>query len=66
MNRIVKLAGVSKKGRERIKQHGELWEVLETIPSERMLVRSVQTADWRWLEKGDLNFKIIQTESEGS
>lgn len=60
--RQVKLEGKTKKGRERIKQHGEIWNVDERWSnSDRVLLFSVKTNDWRWVwvVGEDLNFKIV-------
>ena len=48
---IYQLEGVTKKGKQRIKEHGTLWKVVEKRPGTfgDVLVRSVETNDLRWL-----------------
>ena len=61
--KIITLTGISKKGRERIKQHGDQWVVME-VRGPHMLVKSVNRfpdGDFRWVAvTGDLNFEIVK------
>lgn len=64
--RQVRLEGRTKKGRERIKQHGDVWVVdARWSGTDRSLVRSVKTEDWRWIWTGaigeDPDFRIVET-----
>ena len=58
----VKLIGKTKKGKERVKQHGEVWEVKE-VARENLNNRLLCVApdgDWRWVfEKDDFNFEVV-------
>ena len=61
--RQVRLEGKTKKGRERIKQSGEIWNVDERwSASDRVLLHSPKTGDWRWVwvVGEDLNFRIVE------
>ncbi len=60
MKNIVKLTGISKKGRERVKQHGDLWRVKQIrhevvcLNNEAgMLVESLMSDDTRWVKITD-------------
>ena len=58
----VKLIGKTKKGRERIKQHGEIWTVEQTMRTNltNHLLLVAADGDWRWVfEHGDLNFEVV-------
>ena len=48
---IYHLGGVTKKGKQRIRQHGTRWNVVEKRPGTfgDVLLRSVETNDLRWL-----------------
>ena len=48
---IYHLEGVTKKGKQRIQQHGTKWKVVEKRPGTfgDVLLRSVETNDLRWL-----------------
>ena len=48
---IYHLKGVSKKGKQRIQEHGTEWLVVEKRPGTfgDVLLRSVETNDLRWL-----------------
>lgn len=60
---MLKLEGVTKKGRERVKQFGEWWELdtrtVGPLGSQYVMVKTAQTFRWIWLS-GDLNFKIVE------
>ena len=58
----VKLIGRTKKGKERVKQHGEIWTVKETQREnlEDRLLLEAPDGDWRWVfSKSDLNFEVV-------
>ena len=48
---IYHLEGVTNKGKQRIREHGTLWKVVEKRPGTfgDVLLRSVETNDLRWL-----------------
>jgi len=73
---LVILEGKTRHGKNRVRQHGERWRLVRRGPS-GMLLESVgcecptcqklDMQDWRWIsEFGDLNFKIVRTETDGS
>lgn len=56
---IVKLKGITNHGKNRIREHGEIWKVIEpnlTPKPIMLLVESVQTGDRRWVNH---NFEVI-------
>lgn len=57
----VQLIGISKKGKERVKQHGSVWDVIskvDPIGQGRWLLAAGK--DWRWVApKGDPHFEMI-------
>jgi hypothetical protein len=63
---LVKLKGISKKGRERVKQHGEWWKVIDARGDALLLTNSlplqaVKDGDWRWVKTvGDPHFEITE------
>ena len=66
---ILTLKGKTGHGKNRVREHGELWEVLEFPPGVVDMnpkptlppIKSVKTGEWRWLD--EKNFEII-SESE--
>jgi hypothetical protein len=57
----LKLKGISQKGKQRIKDWGEEWEVVE-IRSERLLVRSIVDSKGdsiRWIDVEDTDMEIM-------
>ena len=63
---MIKLKGITGHGKNRIREHGELWEVLELPPGVVSMsnkpalppVKSVKTGVWRWLD--EKNFEIVE------
>ena len=63
---MVKLKGITGHGKNRIREHGQLWEVLELPPGVVSMsnkpalppVKSVKSGVWRWLD--EKNFEIIE------
>lgn len=54
----VKLKGKSLKGKNRIREHGEIWDVL--VIDREMLLESLDKKDKRWVEQeDDKDFEII-------
>ena len=60
---IYHLEGVTKKGKQRIREHGTLWKVVEKRPGTfgDVLLRSVETNDLRWLTE---DFFVERIEDE--
>ena len=66
---ILTLKGKTGHGKNRVREHGELWEVLEFPPGVVDMnpkptlppIKSVKTGEWRWFD--EKNFEII-SESE--
>jgi len=46
----ITLKGITGHGRNRIREHGDLWEILD-LP-----IKSLKTGEWRWLD--DINFEF--------
>ena len=59
---IVKVQGISQKGKTRVSVHGELWEVINFNESiSRIALRSTKTGYVRWVdETEDTDFKVIK------
>ena len=63
---MIRLKGITGHGKNRIREHGELWEVLEfptgvvsmTPKSALLPIKSVMTGEERWLD--EKNFEIIE------
>ena len=51
MRETIHLKGITKKGKQRIQEHGSKWEVLEERPGtfEGLLLGSPKTGNIRWL-----------------
>ena len=64
MVKILKLTGISNHGKNRVKEHGELWRVCEIKISnafnpDKILVSSERTGNKRWVHPSmDENFKV--------
>ena len=62
---ILTLKGKTNKGKNRIREHGDKWEVLEFPPGVVNInpkptlppIKSIKTGVWRWLD--DVNFSWI-------
>ena len=78
MMEVVILRGKSRRGRNRIKEHGERWRVLrhskmagpfgdlrlESIGCECPSCQKFGCQDWRWIfETNDPNFEIVRREN---
>ena len=70
MGRVVFLKGKSRHGKNRIKQHGEHWQVIDRTSSGVLHIQSIEcrcpectklgSQDWRWIsETDDPNFEIV-------
>ena len=66
MSKTFKLTGVSALGKNRIREHGTKWELLEQTSPFRLhqrLFRSVQTDHLRWIDlTNDKNLEIVSLE----
>ena len=60
----LKLKGISRKGKNRIKQWGDTWIILRDDMFEgrpAFLVESICGKDWRWVHKqNDENFETVR------
>jgi len=66
MSKTWTLKGLTGKGKNRIREHGNVWEVL-TIQDIGLIsatpmppfppIRAVQTGEWRWFD--DINFEVV-------
>ena len=62
---ILTLKGITNKGKNRIREHGDKWEVLKLPPGVLDMtpkpslppIKSLKTGEWRWLD--DVNFSWI-------
>ena len=68
MLKFITLKGLTGHGKNRIREHGDKWEVLDLPPGVIKMshmpgvpIQSLKTGDWRWLDSA--NFEII-SESE--
>jgi len=60
---LLELEGISKKGKERIKQHGTQWEVIKKskvafAPGDHILIKA-PGGNSRWITEDDKDFRII-------
>jgi hypothetical protein len=61
---IITLKGLTGHGKNRIREHGDLWEVLDLPPGVISMthkprlppIKSLKTGAWRWLD--DINFEF--------
>jgi hypothetical protein len=57
---ILKLEGLTGHGKNRIREHGEHWEVLKFIDGGRLLITAMESTDVRWIESvNDVNFSYL-------
>jgi len=59
MMKIIRLKGLTGHGKNRIREHSELWEVIETTLTPKPIfppIKSLKTGEWQWLD--DINFKF--------
>jgi hypothetical protein len=60
MGDIIKIQGVTRHGKNRVHEHGEMWEVTqwksELRPGQQS-IRSLKTGEERWLDSD--NFEVI-------
>lgn len=64
---MIKLVGKSLKGKNRIREHGELWEILEKrdfvmcLNGPGLSIKSAKTGDIRWISvTDDGDFMIVE------
>ena len=60
MGEIIKIRGLTRHGKNRVREHGEMWEVTDwkspLRPGEQS-IRSLKTGEERWLDSE--NFEIV-------
>lgn len=57
---IIKLRGITNHGKNRIREHGEEWRVIEpsvTPKPVQLFIESIRTGDRRWLNH---NFEVVE------
>jgi len=58
------LDSVTRKGEQRLEQHGKIWKDMNhasPLQSESLYLQSVKTGDCRWVKlQGDDNFDIVE------
>jgi len=57
MGNIITLKGLTGHGKNRVREHGEKWEVVETTLTPKPMfppIKSLRTGEERWLD--DVNF----------
>jgi len=67
---VILLKGITGHGRNRIREHGEMWKVLSLedvgiisiydAKCHETPIKSLKTGEWRWLQKHDRDFVISQ------
>jgi hypothetical protein len=62
---ILNLKGITGHGRNRIREHGHRWEIIERPkcvpdwPANHLMIRSLDTGETRWFDLGmDADFEI--------
>ncbi len=57
---LIKIEGITRKGKNRVKEHGEWWEVLDWIHPTNPIgfaIKSMSTDEERWMTN---DFKIVK------
>ena len=63
------LKGITGYGKNRIREHGDLWEVLDLPPGVISMtpkppfppIKSLKTGEWRWLDDINFEFRLEST-----
>ena len=63
---ILILKGLTNHGKNRIREHGDKWEVLELPPGVVNMtpkpvlppIKSLKTGEWRWLDEINFEFRL--------
>jgi len=66
---ILTLKGITNHGKNRIREHGDKWEVLELPPGVMDMdpkpvlppIKSLKTGEWRWLDNINFEFRLEST-----
>ena len=65
MTKILRLKGISNHGKNRVREHGELWRVTEhnskthVMRLNEIFIESLETGDSRWVNPSeDRNFEV--------
>ena len=66
---ILTLKGLTGHGKNRIREHGDKWEVLELPPGVMDMdpkpvlppIKSLKTGEWRWLDDINFEFRLEST-----
>ena len=65
MTKILRLKGISNHGKNRVREHGELWKVTEhsskthVMRLNEIFIESLETGDSRWVNPSeDRNFEV--------
>ena len=61
MSKIITLKGLTNHGKNRIREHGDKWEVMETTLTPRPPlppVKSLKTGETRWLDEINFEFRL--------
>jgi len=60
MGDIIKIRGLTRHGKNRVREHGEMWEVTEwksDLRPGQPSIRSIKTGEERWLDPD--NFEVV-------
>jgi len=66
---LITLKGITGHGKNRIREHGTLWEVLDLPPGVISMapkpllppIKSLKTGEWRWLDDINFEFRLEST-----
>ena len=66
---LITLKGITGHGKNRIREHGTLWEVLDLPPGVMSMtpkppltpIKSLKTGEWRWLDDINFEFRLEST-----
>ena len=65
----ITLKGITQKGKNRVREHGALWIVVDDSKTRRgneVLIESVTGTDGRWIKmENDPNFEVTVTTQDG-
>ena len=61
---ILTLKGITNHGKNRIREHGDKWEVVETTMTPNPIlpfIKSLKTGEERWLDNINFEFRLEST-----
>ena len=69
---VIFLKGITGHGRNRIREHGEMWKVLSledigilsSNNTKNTPIKSLKTGEWRWLQQHDRNFVVSHCKNQ--